>query len=74
MSDSRHFASVFSVSGGNTGGLCSWQPQFSGVKPLGPTFGGCTLQWWLPIRFLVESTVWKLDLLQGEKPGSNHVG
>lgn len=46
------------------GGLSFW-----GENPR-----SCTWQWWLPSRFLVEGIVWRLDLLQGENPGSNYDG
>jgi hypothetical protein len=46
--------------------------SISWVKTLGLTFGGCTWQWRLPSRFLVEGIVWNLDLLQGESLGSDH--
>jgi hypothetical protein len=44
----------------------------SGVTTLGLTFGGYTLQWWLPSYLLLEEIVWKLDLIQGEILESDH--
>ena len=70
MLDDWNFAAVISTSGAATladfvlGGLSFW-----GENPR-----SCTWQWWLPSRFLVEGIVWRLDLVQGENPGSNYDG
>ena len=70
MLDDWNFAAVISTSGAATladfvlGGLSFWDEN--------PR--SCTWQWWLPSRFLVEGIVWRLDLLQGENPGSNYDG
>jgi hypothetical protein len=41
------------------------------MKTLGLTFVGCTWQWRLPSRFLVEGIVRKQDNLRGENPSSD---
>jgi hypothetical protein len=69
VSDDRCFSAVFSTSGEAM--TSSMVVSISRVKTLGLTFGGCTWQWRLTSRFLVEGIVWSLDLLQGENLGFN---
>src|SRR4051812_14524695 len=40
----------------------------SRVKTLGPTFNGCTWQWWLSSHLLVEGVVWIVGHLENENP------
>jgi hypothetical protein len=53
--DDKVLAAVFSTSG--EAKTTSLAVSISRVKTLGLTFGGCTWQWRLPSRFLVEGII-----------------
>jgi hypothetical protein len=55
------------------GGILELCVLVSGARNLGQTFGGFTKQCWLPSHLPVEGIAWRLDLLQGENPGYEHL-